>query len=128
MLPINGWPFRGWMLINLPLLFHSTVYAVIHSCTCLFYMWNVYWYRLQTFLSLFKESNVIIVHLLGAFMAFAIGFIYCVCQTVISYKIDDAVEIPGNTLFLKRFRAVLCVVDFCFLVICILLDCVPTLH
>ena len=46
---------------------------------------------------MFQETSVVAVHLLGAFMAFFIGFIYCVLQTIMSYKMAAVLENPGNT-------------------------------
>lgn len=34
----------------------------------------------------FQETNVIIVHLIGAIMAFGLGCVYCILHTSISYK------------------------------------------
>lgn len=53
-------------------------------------------------------------------MVFVVGFFYCVCQTVISFKINKVVQVPGNKGYLKIFRVLLCIVDFCFIAICIL--------
>ncbi|KAH3727651.1 DNA damage-regulated autophagy modulator protein 2-like isoform X3 [Dreissena polymorpha] len=64
----------------------------------------------------FQETNVIGVHLLGAFMGFVVGFVYFVLQTVISYKVRDT-DIPGNTPNIRKFRVLLNVIDFIFLVL-----------
>ena len=61
---------------------------------------------------------MIVVHLIGAFMAFGIGFVYCVLQTIMSYKMND--EMPGNSVYIRRFRISLCIVDFILLIVCIL--------
>jgi len=65
----------------------------------------------------FQETSVIAVHLLGAFMAFFVGFIYCVLQTIISYKMAGFSENPGNTTNMRRFRIGLCIIDFIFLIV-----------
>ena len=61
---------------------------------------------------------MIVVHLLGAFMAFAVGFVYCVLQTVMSYKMND--EMPGNSILIRRFRVALCLIDVILLIVRIL--------
>ena len=61
---------------------------------------------------------MIVVHLIGAFMAFGIGFVYCVLQTIMSFKMND--EMPGNDIYIRRFRISLCIVDFILLIVCIL--------
>ena len=58
------------------------------------------------------------VHMIGAAMAFVIGFVYCVLQTIMSYKMND--EMPGNSVYIRRFRITLCLVNFILLIVCIL--------
>ncbi|KAL4224879.1 hypothetical protein ACF0H5_015575 [Mactra antiquata] len=58
----------------------------------------------------FQETNIISVHLFGAFLAFGIGFVYMILQTIISYKSDD-VAVPGTSLNIRRFRLILCIAD-----------------
>lgn len=44
----------------------------------------------------FQETNVIVVHLIGAFMAFGVGFFYILLQTIIAYKTARAtILMPG---------------------------------
>ena len=59
------------------------------------------------------------VHLLGSILAFGVGFVYCLLQTIMSYKMND--EMPGNSLCIRRFRVVICVIDAILLIIRILL-------
>lgn len=63
----------------------------------------------------FQETNVLTVHLIGAFLAFAVGFVYMVLQTIISYK-SQSFNIAGNTLFITKFRILLCVADVILLI------------
>ncbi|KAK3594034.1 hypothetical protein CHS0354_040792 [Potamilus streckersoni] len=56
----------------------------------------------------FQETNVLIVHLIGAFLAFGIGGIYCYIQAAMSFRMTD---LPGNCLKLRIFRVVLCFLD-----------------
>ncbi|KAK7499959.1 hypothetical protein BaRGS_00008807 [Batillaria attramentaria] len=51
----------------------------------------------------FQESNVIVVHLIGAFLAFGIGSVYLWLHTYISYK---AQSLPGHKSYLRHFRLV----------------------
>ena len=67
-----------------------------------------------------QETSVIVVHLIGAFLAFGVGFIYCLLQTIMSYKMND--EIPGNSIYMRRIRVVLCVIICVLLIIRILLS------
>ncbi|XP_045175798.2 DNA damage-regulated autophagy modulator protein 2-like isoform X4 [Mercenaria mercenaria] len=64
----------------------------------------------------FQETNILVVHLLGAFLAFGVGFVYMILQTIISCK-SVSFKIPGNSLYIRRFRIALCVADFVLLVI-----------
>jgi hypothetical protein len=68
-----------------------------------------------------QQTSVVVVHLIGAFLAFAVGFVYIILQTIISFKSTD-LETTGNTPFIRKFRIVLCVVDAIFLILCILLS------
>ncbi|XP_069132647.1 DNA damage-regulated autophagy modulator protein 2-like isoform X2 [Argopecten irradians] len=61
----------------------------------------------------FQETNVIAVHILGAFMAFGIGALYCFVQTGMSFKMP---EVPGSTLFINKVRILLCVLDVMFFI------------
>lgn len=62
----------------------------------------------------FQETNVQIVHLFGAFLAFGFGIVYSCLQTYLSFKLP---EIPGSTRSIRRGRAVICVLDVVFLII-----------
>ncbi|XP_060577473.1 DNA damage-regulated autophagy modulator protein 1-like [Ruditapes philippinarum] len=64
----------------------------------------------------FEQTSVVVVHLIGAFLAFAVGFVYIILQTIISFKSTD-LERPGNTPFIRKLRIVLCVVDAIFLIL-----------
>lgn len=55
----------------------------------------------------FQETNVIVVHLVGAFMAFALGGTYTWFQTVISYKMSP---LPGHKAWVSHFRLALSVI------------------
>lgn len=72
----------------------------------------------QIFVTL-QETNVLTVHLIGAFLAFAVGFVYMVLQTIISHK-SKTFNIVGNTLFITKLRILLCVADVILLLVCIL--------
>jgi hypothetical protein len=50
-----------------------------------------------------------------------VGFIYMVLQTIISFK-SSSIEndIPGNTLYIRKLRVALCLVDICLLLLRIL--------
>ncbi|XP_060605840.1 DNA damage-regulated autophagy modulator protein 2-like isoform X1 [Ruditapes philippinarum] len=63
----------------------------------------------------FQETNVLTVHLIGAYLAFAVGFVYMVLQTIISYK-SLSFNTAGNTLFITKFRILLCVADVILLI------------
>ncbi|XP_052797647.1 DNA damage-regulated autophagy modulator protein 1-like isoform X2 [Mya arenaria] len=66
----------------------------------------------------FQETNVIVVHLLGATLAFVVGFVYFVLQTIISFKVAALdFKIPGNTVNTRRVRVLLIVLDFIFLLL-----------
>ncbi|XP_021339669.1 DNA damage-regulated autophagy modulator protein 2-like isoform X1 [Mizuhopecten yessoensis] len=61
----------------------------------------------------FQETNVMVVHIIGAFMAFGIGALYCFIQTGMSFKMA---ELPGSTPFIIKIRVLLCVLDtICFI-------------
>ncbi|XP_060069053.1 DNA damage-regulated autophagy modulator protein 2-like [Ylistrum balloti] len=62
----------------------------------------------------FQETNVIVVHIIGAFMAFGIGGLYCFVQTGMSFKMP---ELPGATPFIKKIRVLLCVLDIIFFIL-----------
>ncbi|XP_045175779.2 DNA damage-regulated autophagy modulator protein 2-like isoform X1 [Mercenaria mercenaria] len=64
----------------------------------------------------FQETNILVVHLLGAFLAFAVGFVYMILQTIISCK-SVSFKIPGNSLFIRRLRIALCVADLVLLIL-----------
>ena len=55
---------------------------------------------------LFQETNVIIVHLIGAMMAFGLGTIYCWIQTYMSYKMRPMM----NTTCMCHTRLIICIV------------------
>lgn len=61
----------------------------------------------------FQEGNVWIVHMIGAFLAFVFGGVYCCLQTYLSFKLPN---IPGSTRNLRIGRLVICVLDFAFMV------------
>ncbi|XP_045176378.1 DNA damage-regulated autophagy modulator protein 2-like isoform X2 [Mercenaria mercenaria] len=65
----------------------------------------------------FQSTNIWEVHLLGAFLAFGVGFVYMILQTIISCK-SVSFKIPGNSLYIRGFRIALCVADFVLLIIC----------
>ncbi|WAR01319.1 T15BA-like protein [Mya arenaria] len=67
----------------------------------------------------FQETNVRVVHLLGASLAFVVGFVYFLLQTVISFKVKG-LKISGNTDNLRRLRVLLIVLDIIFLLLGIL--------
>ncbi|XP_033752462.1 DNA damage-regulated autophagy modulator protein 2-like isoform X3 [Pecten maximus] len=62
----------------------------------------------------FQETNVIVVHIIGAFMAFGIGALYCFVQTGMSLKMP---EVPGSTPFINKIRILLCVLDTVFFIL-----------
>jgi hypothetical protein len=56
----------------------------------------------------FQESNVIVVHLLGAFLCFAAGTAYFIFQVWISYKIPELAS--KRLLVIRIFLVAICVV------------------
>lgn len=54
----------------------------------------------------FQETNVIIVHMIGAFLAFGMGAIYTWFQTIVSYSVHG---LPGKHLCVRHFRLALSV-------------------
>ncbi|XP_061183293.1 uncharacterized protein LOC133191561 [Saccostrea echinata] len=62
----------------------------------------------------FQETNVLVVHLIGAFLAFFIGWVYCCLQTYLSYKLP---EIPGSSRNLRSARFIICVLTFIFMIV-----------
>lgn len=81
-----------------------TTLCYMNTCSCTFY--------------LSQEGNVWIVHMIGAFLAFVFGGVYCCFQTYLSFKLPN---IPGSTRNLRIGRLVICVLDFAFMVASILL-------
>lgn len=81
-----------------------TTLCYMNTCSCTFY--------------LSQEGNVWIVHMIGAFLAFVFGGVYCCLQTYLSFKLPN---IPGSTRNLRIGRLVICVLDFAFMVASILL-------
>ncbi|CAG2209373.1 DRAM2 [Mytilus edulis] len=69
----------------------------------------------------FQETNVIVIHLIGALLAFVVGSIYCWIQTGMSFKMPD---LPGNSVIVCRIRTVISVLTFIFI---IMLFIFPTL-
>nr|XP_022325134.1 DNA damage-regulated autophagy modulator protein 1-like [Crassostrea virginica] len=61
----------------------------------------------------FQETEVLVVHLIGASLAFLLGSLYCCLQTYISFKLPD---IPGTSTCLRITRVVICVLDIAFFV------------
>lgn len=61
----------------------------------------------------FQETNILVVHLFGAFLAFGIGGIYCYIQTWISYKLPD---MPGTSKFSRTTRLILCIADISLII------------
>ncbi|XP_030844939.1 DNA damage-regulated autophagy modulator protein 1 [Strongylocentrotus purpuratus] len=57
----------------------------------------------MTLVANFQDSNVLIVHLIGAFLLFVMGTAYCVTHTIISYKLYP----QYNTMLLCRLRLVI---------------------
>ncbi|XP_045175772.1 DNA damage-regulated autophagy modulator protein 1-like [Mercenaria mercenaria] len=64
----------------------------------------------------FQATNILEVHLLGAFLAFGVSFVYMILQTIISCKSVPS-ENDGNSPCIKGFRIVLCVVDLVVLIL-----------
>ncbi|XP_062583347.1 uncharacterized protein LOC134245103 [Saccostrea cucullata] len=62
----------------------------------------------------FQETNVLVVHLIGAFLAFLIGTVYCCVQTYLSYKLP---EMPGSSRNLRLARFIICVLTFIFMIV-----------
>ncbi|KAK3594033.1 hypothetical protein CHS0354_040791 [Potamilus streckersoni] len=62
----------------------------------------------------FQETNVEIVHTIGAFLAFGFGGTYGYIQAAMSFRM---MEVPGSDLKILVFRVVLCVGDFISLVL-----------
>lgn len=56
----------------------------------------------------FQDSNVIVVHMLGAFLCFAAGTLYFIFQVWISYKIPELASKP--LLAMRIFLVAICVV------------------
>lgn len=52
---------------------------------------------------LFQETNVLVVHLIGAILAFGLGAVYCCMHTHISYKMAPIL----NSRCLANFRLLL---------------------
>ncbi|XP_052065839.1 DNA damage-regulated autophagy modulator protein 1-like isoform X2 [Mytilus californianus] len=61
----------------------------------------------------FQETNVIVIHLIGALLAFVVGSIYCWIQTGMSFKMPD---LPGNSVIVCRIRTVISVLTFIFII------------
>lgn len=60
----------------------------------------------------FQESNVLIVHLIGALMVFGVGALYAILQSIISYKMYP----EYNGLSICRIRAAIsCFSSICFI-------------
>ncbi|XP_064602061.1 DNA damage-regulated autophagy modulator protein 1-like isoform X1 [Liolophura sinensis] len=59
----------------------------------------------------FQETKVLVVHLIGAFMTFGLGSIYCWCQTYITYKLC------GASLKIANLRLGICVTNTVFFII-----------
>ncbi|XP_053402214.1 DNA damage-regulated autophagy modulator protein 1-like isoform X1 [Mercenaria mercenaria] len=64
----------------------------------------------------FQATNVWEVHLVGAFLAFGVGFVYMILQTIISCM-SVSLNIRGNSLCIRVLRIVLCVADFVLFII-----------
>ena len=77
--------------------------------------------RKPTYFLRFQENNVRAMHLLGAFLAFVVGFIYFLLQTIISFQTAPADDIPGNTPMMRCLRVLLLIIDSVFLLLCILI-------
>ncbi|XP_052697016.1 uncharacterized protein LOC128175432 [Crassostrea angulata] len=58
------------------------------------------------------ETNVVVVHLIGAFFAFGMGLVYCCLQTYLSFKLPD---IPGSSRNLRVGRLAICILDAVFI-------------
>lgn len=65
-----------------------------------------------------QDSNVLIVHLIGAFLLFVMGTAYCVTHTIISYKLYP----QYNTMLLCRLRLVITTTTAVSMIISILFD------
>ncbi|XP_053402215.1 DNA damage-regulated autophagy modulator protein 2-like isoform X2 [Mercenaria mercenaria] len=66
----------------------------------------------------FQATIVWEVHLIGAFLAFGVGFVYMILQTIfscMSVSLDRKIE--GNSLCIRVFRIALCVADFVLFII-----------
>lgn len=61
----------------------------------------------------FQETNVIVIHLIGALLAFVVGSVYCWIQTWMSYKMKD---LPGNSVLMRRIRVLISVLTFVFMI------------
>ncbi|XP_048727148.2 uncharacterized protein LOC125645592 [Ostrea edulis] len=62
----------------------------------------------------FQETNVVVVHVIGAFLAFVVGGVYCCLQTYLSFKLP---QIPGSSKNLRIARLIICILDFIFMVV-----------
>lgn len=72
-----------------------------------------------SFSFIFQESNVLIVHLIGALMVFGVGALYAILQTIISYKMYP----EYNGLSVCRIRAAIsCFSSICFITSILLLS------
>ncbi|GAB1608179.1 DNA damage-regulated autophagy modulator protein 2-like, partial [Argonauta hians] len=60
----------------------------------------------------FQESNVLVVHVIGAFMVFGIGSVYEILQTIISYMMYPMYN--GKTIII--IRLVLCIFSVIFFI------------
>lgn len=58
----------------------------------------------------FQLTNIIAVHYIGAFLAFVVGLIYMILQTILSCM-SASTGIKGNTPCIRRLRVLLCVLD-----------------
>ncbi|XP_075226629.1 DNA damage-regulated autophagy modulator protein 2 [Lycorma delicatula] len=70
----------------------------------------------------FQETNVFVVHVIGAFMCFGVGTVYFWIQAVCSYHMQPV----ANTIGVARLRAVIAVI--CSVVFVIMASCGVTAH
>ncbi|XP_046558590.1 DNA damage-regulated autophagy modulator protein 1-like [Haliotis rubra] len=65
----------------------------------------------------FQETNVLPVHLLGAFLAFAGGNVYCWIQTIMTFRMRD---LPGHRDWLRHFRLILTIIHLMSLLLVVI--------
>ncbi|XP_071099272.1 DNA damage-regulated autophagy modulator protein 1-like [Haliotis cracherodii] len=65
----------------------------------------------------FQETNVLPVHLAGAFLAFVGGNVYCWIQTIMTFRMR---ELPGHRDWMRHFRLILTIIHLISLLLVVI--------